>query len=104
MAINDIGLKILMVKKGQKINQSTMDEILQKRTRIFKFDVKTGQMIKQVMQNSGIDCMMKLDIHHGCMGTQNIAKCLYLLAENNISDFCLERLTLEEVFLKENEI
>lgn len=95
--------KVLMIRDGKKILESDIHTILEKANRVFRFPQAVSQKVINLLNQSPIEVNFKSVNQEVLAYTGDPERCLRFLVENNITNFYLERPSLENMFLGEYE-
>ncbi len=91
--------RIIMIKKGKIIKEEQTQELLNSLPRVFRLMNLTDDVLQKILQTGVIDTQQRV-AQETRLYTQNSAPVLAILAEVGITDFFIERLSLEEMFLE----
>jgi ABC-2 type transport system ATP-binding protein len=91
--------RVVMLKNGQIILESTTEQVMNQAQRLFRFR-NLSEDIKQKLINSNLTSKQISNAGETLIYTTKYQEILQVLGDNNIFDFYIERPSLEETFLE----
>ncbi len=97
--VESICTRILMIKQGNVILKDTTKNIQEKALKVFTLPLLTPQIYANIQLLEGV-VKIEAQGNNIKVWTSKRAQILDLLHQNNITEFYLEKATLEEMFLQ----